>query len=402
MRRGRPLPELTLTTEESNRLVEWTRRRKTSQALALRARIVLACAQDTTNSEVAAQLRVTKQTVGKWRARFVERRLEGLLDEPRPGAPRRIGDDVVEAVIAKTLNDKPADATHWSTRSLAKSHGLSHATVGRIWQAFRLQPHRPETFKLSTDALFVDKVRDIVGLYLNPQLKAVVLCVDEKSQIQALDRTQPILPMTPGLPERRTHDYLRHGTTPLFAALDVATGKVIGQLYRRHRATEFLKFLAHLEAKLPTGTDVHVVMDNDGTHKTPTVKRWFERHPRFHPHFTPASSSWINQVERWFAEITRKQIRWGTHRSTWELEQAIRTYLATYNQNPRPFIWTKTADEILDSVKRFCLRISETGHQNPIASQWGPPRCSPLYFFFSSFLGSDGLASASPGLASAF
>lgn len=362
MRRGRPLPELTLTTEESNRLLEWTRRRKTSQALAMRARIVLACAQDTTNSEVAAQLRVTKQTVGKWRARFVERRLDGLLDEPRPGAPRRIGDDVVEAVIAKTLNDKPADATHWSTRSLAKRHGLSHATVGRIWQAFRLQPHRQETFKLSTDALFVDKVRDIVGLYLNPPMKAVVLCVDEKSQIQALDRTQPILPMTPGLPERRTHDYLRHGTTTLFAALDVATGKVIGQLHRRHRATEFLKFLAHIETKLPTDTDVHVVMDNYGTHKTPTVKRWFERHPRFHPHFTPTSSSWINRVERWFAEITRKQIRRGTHRSTWELEQAIRTYLATYNQNPRPFTWTKTADEIFDSVKRFCLRISETGH----------------------------------------
>lgn len=337
MRRGRPLPELTLTVEESNRLVEWTRRRKTSQALAMRARIVLACAQGAANSGVARQLRVAKQTVGKWRSRFVERRLDGLLDEPRPGAPRRIGDDIVEAVIAKTLNDRPADATHWSTRSLAKSHGLSHATVGRIWQAFRLQPHRQETFRLSTDALSVDKVRDIVGLYLNPPIKAVVLCVDEKSRIQALDRTQPILPMTPGLPERRTHDCLRHGTTTLFAALDVATGKVTGQLHRRHRAAEFLKFLAHLDGSIPGNTEVHVVMDGYGTHKTPAVKRWF-------------------------AEITRKQIRRGTHRSTWELEKAIRTYLATYNQNPRPFAWTKTADEILDSIKKFCLRISGTGH----------------------------------------
>lgn len=362
MGRGRPLAELKLTAEENNRLIEWTRRQKTSQALALRARIVLACAQGTLNGEVARRLRVTKQTVGKWRRRFIERRLDGLLDEPRPGAPRQIGDDIVEAVIAKTLHDKPKDATHWSTRSLARTHGLSHSTVARIWQAFRLHPHRQETFKLSTDALFVDKVRDIVGLYLNPPIKAIVLCVDEKSQIQALDRTQPILPMTPGLPERRTHDYLRHGTTTLFAALDVATGKVFGQLHRRHRATEFLKFLAHLDASIPADQHVHVVMDNYGTHKTPAVKRWFARHPRFQPHFTPTSASWINQVERWFAEITSKQIRRGTHRSTRELEEAIRAYLATYNKNPRPFTWTKTADEILDSIKRFCLRISETGH----------------------------------------
>ena len=362
MRRGRLLAELKLAVEESNRLIEWTRRHKTSQALALRARIVLACAHNSTNGEVAQRLRITQQTVSKWRKRFIERGLDGLLDEPRPGAPRRIGDEVVEAVITKTLHDKPVDATHWSTRSLARAHGLSHATVGRIWQAFRLQPHRQETFKLSTDALFVDKVRDIVGLYLNPPLKAVVLCVDEKSQIQALDRTQPILPMTPGLPERRTHDYMRHGTTTLFAALDVATGKVIGQLHRRHRATEFLKFLSHLDLNVPAGEQVHVVMDNYGTHKTPAVKRWFARHPRFHAHFTPTSSSWINQVERWFADLTAKQIRRGTHRSTQQLEQAIRTYLATHNQNPRPFLWTKTADDILDSIKRFCLRISETGH----------------------------------------
>jgi transposase len=362
MGRGRPLAELKLTQEENNRLVEWTRRHKTSQALALRARIVLAGAQGVRNSDVAKRLHITKHTVGKWRQRFVERRLDGLLDEPRPGAPRQIGDEVVEAVIARTLQEKPADATHWSTRAMAQAQGLSQTAVVRIWRAFGLQPHRQETFKLSTDALFVDKVRDIVGLYLNPPIKAVVLCVDEKSQIQALDRTQPILPMTPGLPERRTHDYLRHGTTTLFAALDVATGKVIGQLHRRHRAREFLKFLAHLESSTPVDTDVHVVMDNYGTHKTPAVKRWFTRHPRFQPHFTPTSASWINQVERWFAEITNKQIRRGTHRSTRELEQAIRDYLATYNKKPRPFAWTKSADQILESIKRFCMRISDSRH----------------------------------------
>ena len=362
MRRGRPVSELKLTAEENDRLVEYSRRHKSSQALALRARIVLACAQGALNTEVAERLRVTKQTVGKWRTRFVERRLDGLLDEPRPGAPRQIGDDVVEAVIAKTLHDKPTDATHWSTRSMASALELSQTAVVRIWRAFGLQPHRHESFKLSTDPLLVDKVRDIIGLYLNPPHRAVVLCVDEKSQIQALDRTQPILPMAPGLPERRTHDYMRHGTTTLFAALDVATGEVIGQLHRRHRSTEFLKFLSYLQSSVPLYTDVHVVMDNYGTHKTAAVRRWFARHPRFHPHFTPTSSSWINQVERWFAEITRKQIRRGTHRSTRQLEQAIRDYLKVYNQNPRPFVWSKSADEILDSIRRFCLRISNSGH----------------------------------------
>jgi transposase len=362
MGRGRVLPELKLTAEENSRLVEWTRRHKTSQALAVRARIVLACAQGTANKDVASRLRISKQMVGKWRQRFVDKRLDGLLDEPRPGAPRQIGDEVVEAVIARTLQEKPGDATHWSTRTLAGRMQLSQSTVSRIWRAFGLQPHRQETFKLSTDALFVDKVRDIVGLYLAPPTKAVVLCVDEKSQIQALDRTQPILPLAPGLPERRTHDYMRHGTTTLFAALDITTGKVIGQLHRRHRASEFLKFLAVLDQSIPADIDVHVVMDNYGTHKTPAVKRWFVRHPRFHPHFTPTSASWINQVERWFAELTRKQIRRGTHRSTRELEQAIRDYLATYNTKPRPFVWTKTADQILESLKRFCLRISDSRH----------------------------------------
>ncbi|HVX90323.1 MAG TPA: IS630 family transposase [Candidatus Paceibacterota bacterium] len=362
MRRGPRLEPITLTTEENNRLVEWTRRHKTSQALALRARIVLACQQDRSNREIAERLQVTVQTVGKWRQRFVARRLDGLLDEPRPGAPRTISDAVVEKVVAKTLHDKPRDATHWSSRTMAKASGLSQTAVVRIWRAFGLQPHRAETFKLSTDPLFIDKVRDIVGLYLNPPDRALVLCVDEKSQIQALDRTQPILPMMPGVPERRTHDYSRHGTTTLFAALNIATGKVIGQLRRRHRAKEFLDFLRAIEESVPQKLDVHLVMDNYGTHKTPAVRRWLARHPRFHAHFTPTSASWLNQVERWFAQLTDKQIRRGTHRSTVELEQAIRSYLNVYNRDPKPFVWTKTADQILESIKRFCMRTSNSGH----------------------------------------
>lgn len=305
MRRGPKVEPITLTAEESNRLMEWTRRHKTSQALALRARIVLAGQQDRSNREIAQQLRVTAQTVGKWRMRFMSKRLDGLLDEPRPGAPRTISDTVVEKVIAKTLHDKPRDATHWSSRTMAKASGLSQTAVVRIWRAFGLQPHRAETFKLSTDPLFIDKVRDIVGLYLNPPDRALVLCVDEKSQIQALDRTQPILPMMPGVPERRTHDYSRHGTTTLFAALNIATGNVIGQLHRRHRASEFLQFLRAIEEAVPAKLDVHLVMDNYGTHKTPSVKRWLARHPRFHAHFTPTSASWLNQVERWFATLTQ-------------------------------------------------------------------------------------------------
>jgi len=359
---GRPIPELKLTSAENDQLLEWTRRHKTSQALALRAKIVLACAQGELNRDVARHLRVSKPTVGKWRSRFVTRRLDGLLDEPRPGAPRQIGDDQVESVITKTLHDKPTDATHWSTRGMADAMGLSQTAVVRIWKAFGLQPHRTETFKLSADPLFVEKVRDIVGLYLDPPVKAMVVCVDEKSQIQALDRTQPILPMMPGLPEKRTHDYMRHGTTTLFAALDIATGHVIGQLRRRHRGKEFLKFLAHLDESIPANLDVHVVMDNYGTHKTPAVRSWFVRHPRFQPHFTPTSASWINQVERWFADLTQKQIRRGTHRSTLALETAIRQYLDTYNKKPRPFAWTKSADDILASIKRFCQRTSNSPH----------------------------------------
>jgi transposase len=360
--RGRPKAQLVLTESEREQLTALTLRRKTAQALALRARIVLACADGVANKEVAARQRVTQQTVSKWRARFVEQRLDGLLDAPRPGAPRSIDDTRVDAVVAKTLESVPAGATHWSTRTMAREMDLSQTAVSRIWRAFGLQPHRQETFKLSNDPLFVEKVRDIVGLYLDPPLKAMVLCVDEKSQIQALDRTQPILPLAPGIPERRTHDYMRHGTTTLFAALDIATGEVIGELHRRHRSSEFLQFLRTIEANVPADLDVHLVMDNYGTHKTPSIKAWFARHPRFHVHFTPTSASWLNQVERWFATLTDKYIRRGTHRSTRQLEQAIKQYLAIHNADPKPFVWTKSADDILASIERFCLRISNSGH----------------------------------------
>ena len=362
MPRGAQLQALQLTVQENNQLIEWTRRHKTSQALALRARIILACARGENNSEVAKRCRVMRQTVAKWRKRFVERGLDGLLDEPRPGAPRTHDDAKIEQLIATTLNERPAEATHWSTRLLARKLKVSQSTVSRVWRAFGLQPHRSETFKLSTDPLFIDKVRDIVGLYLNPPTKAMVLCVDEKSQIQALDRTQPLLPLAPGVAERRTHDYLRHGTTTLFAALDLATGNVIGELHRRHRSQEFLAFLRTIDTNVPLGLDVHLIMDNYGTHKTPSVKRWLVRHPRFHVHFTPTSSSWLNLVERWFALLSERQIKRGTHRSTLELERAIRQYLEHYNKNPKAFVWTKSADEILASVARFCRRISDSGH----------------------------------------
>lgn len=357
--RGRPKAELVLNQVEREQLMAFTMRRKTAQALALRARIVLACADGMENKAVAAKLRVTPQTVSKWRARFVSDRLDGLLDAPRPGAPRTIDDTHVDAVIAKTLESVPANATHWSTRTMAHEMSLSQTAVTRIWRAFGLQPHRQETFKLSSDPLFVDKVRDIVGLYLEPPLKAMVLCVDEKSQIQALDRTQPILPLAPGVPERRTHDYMRHGTTTLFAALDIATGEVIGELHRRHRSSEFLQFLRTIDASVPPGLDVHLVMDNYGTHKTPSIKAWFARHLRFHVHFTPTSASWLNQVERWFGTLTEKYLRRGTHRSTRQLEDAIRRYLDSYNANPRPFVWSKSADDILASLQRFCTRVQK-------------------------------------------
>lgn len=354
---GRPKAELVLSEAEREQLTALTMRRKTAQAAALRARIVLACAAGIDNKTVAAKLRVTQQTVSKWRARYVAHRLDGLLDAPRPGAPRTIDDTCVDAVIAKTLESVPTGATHWSTRTMAREMELSQTAVSRIWRAFGLQPHRQETFKLSSDPLFVDKVRDIVGLYLDPPLKAMVLCVDEKSQIQALDRTQPILPLAPGIPERRTHDYMRHGTTTLFAALDIATGEVIGELHRRHRSSEFLQFLRTIDASVPAEMDVHLVIDNYGTHKTPSIKNWFARHSRFHVHFTPTSASWLNQVERWFATLTEKYIRRGTHRSTRQLEEAIRHYLDVYNADPQPFAWSKSADEILASLERFCSRI---------------------------------------------
>jgi transposase len=359
---GRPKTQLMLSETEREQLEALTLRRKTAQALALRARIVLACAAGADNKVVAARQRVTQQTVSKWRARFVEQRLDGLLDAPRPGAPRTIDDSHVDAVIAKTLESVPAGATHWSTRSMARDAGLSQTAVSRIWRAFGLQPHRQETFKLSSDPLFVEKVRDIVGLYLDPPIKAMVLCVDEKSQIQALDRTQPLLPLAPGIPERRTHDYARHGTTTLFAALDIATGEVIGELHRRHRSGEFLQFLRTIEANVPPQMNIHLVMDNYGTHKTPTIRAWFARNPRFHVHFTPTSASWLNQVERWFATLTQNYIRRGTHRSTRQLEQAIRQYLDLNNARPKPFVWSKSADDILASVERFCLRTSNSRH----------------------------------------
>ena len=362
MRTGRPIPPLTLTADERETLERWTRRPTTARALAERARVVLECAADKTNTAVARELRLTKQTIGKWRTRFLRQRLDGLLDEPRPGAPRRISDGDVERVMRLTLETAPRDATRWSTRAMARRCGLSQTAISRIWRAFSLRPHRVKTFKLSKDPLFIEKVRDIVGLYLNPPDKALVLCVDEKAQIQALDRTQPVLPMRPGQVERRTHDYTRHGTTSLFAALNVATGKVIGEFHQRHRAVEFRKFLNTVEAAVPSTLDVHLILDNYGTHKTPRIQRWLARHPRYHVHFTPTGTSWINLVERWFAALTEKQLRRGVHRSTQELETAIARYIAVANERPRPFVWTKTADEILASVARFCHRISNSGH----------------------------------------
>ncbi len=360
--RGRPKAPIAVTAEDRQTLERWTRRRKTAQGLALRSRIVLRCASGVTNTAVAEELQVTNATVGKWRSRFISRGVAGLLDEPRSGAPRSISDHRVESVVVQTLESTPRNATHWSTRSMAETSGLSHTSVQRIWQAFGLQPHRSESFKLSTDPQLIEKVRDIVGLYLNPPDGALVLCVDEKTQIQALDRSQPVLPMRPGQAERHTHDYQRHGTTSLFAALDVATGKVIGQLRRRHRAIEFRAFLDRIDHEVPEEFDVHLVLDNLSTHKTPAIKRWLLQRPRFHLHFTPTYSSWINQVERWFAELTRRQLRRGVHRSTRALEDTIRLYLATYNDDPRPFVWVKSADDILASIERFCLRTSGTGH----------------------------------------
>jgi transposase len=351
-----------LSDVEREMLQSWVRRRSSAQALALRSRIVLECAEGYAIAEVARRLRITADTVRTWRRRFLERRLDGLCDEPRPGVPRKITDADVERVIVKTLEETPKNATHWSTRSMAAATGMSQSAISRIWRAFGLQPHRAETFKLSRDPLFVDKVRDVVGLYLDPPERALVLCVDEKSQIQALDRSQPVLPMMPGVPERRSHDYVRSGTTTLFAALDTATGKVIGSLHRRHRAVEFKKFLIKLDREVPADLDIHLILDNYITHKVPVIKKWLAAHPRFHLHFTPTGSWWLNLVERWFAELTQKKLRRGVHRSVQALERDIRTWLADWNDQPRPFVWTKTADEILDKVAAYCRRISDSGH----------------------------------------
>jgi len=357
MPKGRPLAALTVADRDRELLERWTRRQTSANALATRARIVLASADGESNAQIAARLRLTPQTVGKWRGRYVSRGIDGLMDEPRPGAPRTVGDDEVERVLTLTLETVPDDATHWSTRAMAKRAGVSQSTVSRIWRAFVLKPHRSETFKISKDPLFIEKVRDIVGLYLNPPDRALVLAADEKSQIQALDRTQPLLPMRPGQLERRTHDYIRHGTTNLFAALEVKTGRVIGEVHRRHRAKEFLHFLNTIEEDVPPALDVHLILDNYGTHKTPKVHRWLLRHPRFHLHFTPTGASWLNLVEAWFSVFTRKRLKRSAHRSTRALEDCIRDYLARNNANPTPFVWTKTADQILQKVGNFCKQL---------------------------------------------
>jgi transposase len=351
-----------LTDAEREQLQAWARRPKSAQALALRSRIVLAASEGLGNTQVAQRLGVKRDTVRKWRDRFAASGLDGLLDEPRPGRPRTVSDEQVEAVITRTLESTPANATHWSTRSLAAELGLSQSAVSRIWRAFALQPHRQDSWKLSRDPLFIDKVRDVVGLYLDPPERAVVLCVDEKSQIQALDRTAPVFPMMPGVPARASHDYKRAGTSSLYAALDLATGQVIGSLHARHRAIEFRQFLATIDRNVPAGLDVHLVVDNVSTHKTPAIHRWLAARPRFRLHFTPTSSSWLNLVERWFAELTTKNLQRATHRSVRELNAGIRAWINDWNDNPRPYVWTKTADQILDSIARYCTRINDSGH----------------------------------------
>jgi len=351
-----------LSDQERLQLEAWTRRRTSAQALAQRSRIVLLAAEGLKNTEIAQRLGINRAMAAKWRSRFAEHRLDGLTDEPRPGRPRTISDERVDAVITKTLESTPKDATHWSTRSMAREVGLTQTAVSRIWRAFGLQPHRQQAFKLSKDPFFVEKIHDVVGLYLNPPERAVVLCVDEKSQIQALDRTAPILPMLPGVPERATHDYKRAGTSSLYAALDLTTGQVIGALHSRHRAIEFKQFLATIDREVPAGLDVHVVLDNSSTHKTPAIQRWLLAHPRFSLHFTPTSSSWLNLVERWFSELTTKLLKRGTHRSVRDLNTDIRAWIDTWNEDPRPYVWTKTADQILESIARYGTRINDSGH----------------------------------------
>jgi transposase len=371
MRTGRPRKPLILTAEERERLDSLAHRARSQPLLARRARVVLASAEGLDNKRVARKLRCSVGMVGKWRGRFLKDRLDGLYDEPRPGAPRRVSDAQVERVIVQTLESTPRGQTHWSTRELSKATGLSRMTICRIWHAFGLQPHRTETFKLSPDPLLIDKVRDIVGLYMNPPEHAFVFCVDEKSQIQALDRTQPLLPLQPGQVERRTHDYKRHGTTSLFAALDLNSSRVLGQLHRRHRSAEFRRFLDLIDSQVPAELDVHLILDNYGTHKTETIRKWLAKRPRFHVHFTPTYGSWINLVERWFAELTNKRIRRGVFRSVRELEAAIREYIDVHNENPKPFVWTKTADQILASLARYAQRTSKAHPAKLIARTTG-------------------------------
>lgn len=359
MRTGRPTAPLELTLDERTTLESLAHRSRTRPHLARRARLILWCGDGLASTVVARKLHVRDQTVSKWRARFLRERLDGLYDEPRPGAPRTIDDAAVERVVIRTLETTPRGQTHWSLRGMAQATGLSRMTISRIWHAFGLQPHRSETFKLSPDPLLIEKVRDIVGLYMHPPAHAVVLSVDEKAQIQALERTQPLLPLRPGQIERRTHDYRRHGTTSLFAALDIKTSEVLGQLHRRHRSIEFRKFLDAIDQAVPAELDVHLIMDNYGTHKTPPIRRWFAKRPRFHVHFTPTYGSWLNLVERWFAELTNKQVRRGVHRSIGELERAIRSFIDAHNADPKPFVWTKTADQILSSIARFAQRITD-------------------------------------------
>ena len=358
MRTGRPKKPLMVTEEERERLESLAHRARSQPLLARRARVVLACAEGLDNQAVAKRLRCSLGMVGKWRSRFLETGLAGIYDEPRPGAPRKVSDDQVEKVVIQTLESTPRGQTHWSTRGLAQASGLSRMTISRIWHAFGLQPHRADTFKLSPDPQLIEKVRDIVGLYMNPPEHALVLCVDEKSQIQALDRTQPLLPLRPGQVERGTHDYKRHGTTSLFAALELKTSRVIGQLHRRHRSREFREFLDAIEAQVPAELDVHLIADNYSTHKTAMIRKWFAKRPRFHVHFTPTYGSWINLVERWFAELTNKRIRRGAFRSVKELESAIREYISVHNEAPKPFVWTRTAGQILDSIARYAIRTA--------------------------------------------
>src|SRR5712672_2897943 len=356
MRTGRPKQPLALTAEERDRLQSLAHRSRSQPLLARRARVVLACGDGLDNQAVARKLRVSLGMVGKWRGRFLKARVDGLYDEPRPGAPRKVSDEQVERVVIQTLESTPRGETHWSTRGLAEATGLSRMTISRIWHAFGLQPHRTDAFKLSPDPQLIEKVRDIVGLYMNPPEHALVLCVDEKSQIQALDRTQPLLPMQPGQIERRSHDYKRHGTTSLFAALDVKAGTVVGKCMARHRASEFRKFLDEIERNVPANLDVHIIMDNYATHKTKPIRNWFAKRPRWHVHFTPTSASWINQVERFFALLTERALKRGVFRSVADLEKAIKAYIEATNADPKPFRWTKTANDILASIQRFCLR----------------------------------------------